>query len=531
MRDGFAPIVELFTDIIATEPGLPALVQDGQATTFTRWWADSSVAASALDELGVGPGDVVVLLLPSGQDFATAYLAAARLGAIVSGVNPRLGPTEVAHILRQTEPAVIVTDTPQRLTEMPYPVRTPAQLRGTVPSINGWVTVSPDAPAVVVWTSGSTGLPKGAWFDHRTLGFIAANVGPLSASHDRKLMPVPFAHAGYLTRVHDQLLHRVTLVLTPAVWSAEAMLDVLESERVTVGQGVPTQWEKLVALDRLPDADLSHLRLVSTGASRVPPTLVRALRERLRCPVVVRYASTEVPLAFGTGIDDSAETVTTTVGRPLGDAEIQIRDAEGHPLPSGEIGQVFLRSSARMRGYWRQPELTARTISQDGWLAGNDLGRLDPAGNLVIVGRADDAYIRGGYNIHPAEVEAALAEHPLVARVAVVGTPAPVIGEIGVAFVVSDGAVSADALREWCRERIADYKVPDIVEFVPDLPVNATFKVDVGRLRELAADLRALSGNPVSLLGSGDPGGCSQGEGGAGTAVVPVRRAGLPDTR
>ncbi|HEY4460707.1 MAG TPA: class I adenylate-forming enzyme family protein [Pseudonocardiaceae bacterium] len=491
MRDGFRPIAELFTDIIATERHLPALVQDGNVTTFTRWWLDSSVIATALAELGVVPGDVVVLLLPSGQDFATAYLAAARLGAVVSGVNPRLGAAEIEHILRRAEPTVIVTDTPQRLADVPYPVRTPDELRGTAPSIEGWATVPSDSPAVLVWTSGSTGLPKGVWFDHETLGFIAANGGPLSAWHDRKLMPVPFAHAGYLTRVHDQLLHRITLVLTPAVWSAETMLDVLESERVTVGQGVPTQWEKLVALDRLDRADLSHLRLVSTGASRVPATLVRALRERLRCPVVVRYASTEVPLAFGTGIDDPAETAATTVGRPLGGAEVQIRDVDGQPLPQGHVGQVFLRSAARMRGYWREPALTARTIDPDGWLTSNDLGRLDAAGNLIIVGRADDAYIRGGYNIHPAEVEAALAEHPRVARVAVVGTQAPVIGEIGVAFVVTDGKVSADELRQWCRERIADYKVPDIVEFVADLPVNATFKVDVGQLRERAATLRS----------------------------------------
>ncbi len=472
-------MADLFTDIVATEPDLPALVQDGRTTTFAQWLADSSLVANSLAELGVGAGDVVAVLLPSGQDFATSYLAATRLGAVVTGINPRLGPVEIAHILGRAIPAVVVTDTPDRLTTVAGPVRTPAELRDTASPFDDWVAVSPDAPAVVVWTSGSTGLPKGAWFDHRTLGFIAANVGPLSAAHDRKLMPVPFAHAGYLTRVHDQLLHRITLVLTPAVWSAETMLDVLESERVTVGQGVPTQWEKLVALDRLDDADLSYLRLVSTGASRVPAILVRKLRERLRCPVVVRYASTEVPLAFGTGIDDPPETVATTVGRPLGGAEIQLSD-----------GRVQLRSAARMRGYWREPELTARAISADGWLTTGDLGHLDPAGNLVIVGRADDAYIRGGYNIHPAEVEAALAQHPQVARVAVVGTPAPVIGEIGVAFVVTDGAVTAAALREWCRERIADYKVPDIVEFVSDLPVNATFKVDVGRLRALAADLR-----------------------------------------
>ncbi|HEY4021573.1 MAG TPA: fatty acid--CoA ligase family protein, partial [Pseudonocardiaceae bacterium] len=388
----------------------------------------------------------------------------------------------------------VITDTPEQLpADLPCFVRTPVDLHtpsGTVPSVDGWAPTSQHAPAVVVWTSGSTGMPKGAWFDHRTLAFIAANVGPLSQWHDRKLMPVPFAHAAYLTRVHDQLLHRLTLVLTPAVWRAETMLDVLESERVTVGQGVPTQWEKLVALDRLADADLTALRLVSTGASRVPAALVHALHERLRCPVVVRYASTEVPLAFGTGIADPPETVATTVGRPLGGADVEIRDADGRQLPLGEIGQVFLRSAARMRGYWREPDLTARTIDPDGWLSSNDLGRLDPAGNLIIIGRADDAYIRGGYNIHPAEVEAALGAHPQVARVAVVGTPAPVIGEIGVAFVVTDGAVTVEALRDWCRARIADYKVPDIVEFVTDLPVNATFKVDVGKLRALAASLR-----------------------------------------
>jgi acyl-CoA synthetase (AMP-forming)/AMP-acid ligase II len=272
------------------------------------------------------------------------------------------------------------------------------------------------------------------------------------------------------------------------------MLDVLAAERVTLGQGVPTQWEKLIALDRLDETDLPALRLISTGASRVPAALVRALNTRLRCPVVVRYASTEVPLAFGTRIDDPVEVAASTVGRPLGGAEVEIRGADGRPLPPGETGRVFLRSRARMRGYWRAPEETARTILPDGWLATSDLGRLDPDGNLAIVGRADDAYIRGGYNIYPSEVEAALAAHPRVARVAVVGTPAPVIGEIGVAFIVPDaaGAVTEADLKEWCRGRIADYKVPDTVLLVDDLPVNATFKVDTGRLKAMALALHSV---------------------------------------
>lgn len=486
-----AMLAELFDAILAEEPELPALIQNGHTTTFGDWWARSALAAGGLAELGVGRGAVVVLMLPSGSNFAACYLAGMRLGTVVTAINPRLGPTEIAHIIARCAPAVILTDTPERIpTGVHCPVRTPEALSG--PSVVGWTEVPPDEAAVVVWTSGSTGLPKGAWFDHETLAFIATNVGPLSARHDRKLVPIPFAHAAYMTRIYDQLVHRVTLVLTPPVWTADGMLDVLADEKVTVGQGVPTQWEKLIALDRLAATDLSHLRLVSTGASRVPTALVTALRDRLGCPVVVRYASTEVPLAFGTRLDDPPETAARTVGQPLGGAEVEIRTAAADLVATGEIGRVHLRSRAAMRGYWAEKELSTRAIGPDGWLATSDLGRLDVDGNLTIVGRADDAYIRGGYNVYPSEVEAALAAHPRVCRVAVVGVPAPVIGEIGVAFVVIDRPITDRELKNWCRERIADYKVPDTVVFVDDLPVNATFKVDTARLRELAA---AVSGS------------------------------------
>jgi acyl-CoA synthetase (AMP-forming)/AMP-acid ligase II len=480
----------LFDALLASEPELPALVQDGRTTTFAGWWADSSRIAGTLAERGIGRRDVIVLMLPSGQDFASCYLAALRLGAIVSAVNPRLGPTEIEHILAQCQPAVVLTDDSARIPgSVGCPVLTPDAARaplGAAPA--DWAPVSATEPAVVVWTTGSTGMPKGAWFDHETLAFIAANMGPLSAPYDRKLMPVPFAHSAYMTRVYDQLVHRCALILTPPAWSADSMLDVLAGQRVTLGQGVPTQWEKLLTLDRLAEADLSSLRLVSTGASRVPAALVRAMRDRLGVPVVVRFASTEAPLAFGTRIGDPVETVAATVGHPLGGAEVEIRGADGGALPRGETGRVHLRTPARMRGYWRAPELTAQAIAPDGWLATSDLGRLDADGNLAIVGRADDAYIRGGYNIYPSEVEAALAAHPAVARVAVVGIPAPVIGEIGVAFIVRGQAepLTEAGLRAWCRERIADYKVPDTVVFLDDLPVNATFKVDTTRLKQMA---------------------------------------------
>ena len=494
-----AVLAELFDAVLADEPGLPALIQDDRATSFAEWWTRSAAACTALAELGVGRGDIVLLLLPSGADFAVCYLAAMRLGAVVSAANPRLGPTEIGHIIARSAPTAVVTDTPERVPAgTGCRICTPDGLRdhGSADTAPPWAAVREDDPAVIVWTSGSTGLPKGAWFDHRTLSFIAAEVGPLSAWHDRKLMPIPFAHTAYMTRVHDQLRHRIALVLTPPRWTADSMLDVLAGQRVTVGQGVPTQWEKLIALDRLAEADLSGLRLVSTGAGRVPAALVTALRERLGCAVVVRYASTEVPLAFGTRLGDPLETVTHTVGRPLGGAEVEIRTAAGEPASTGRTGRIHLRSRAAMRGYWHDPEQTAQTMAADGWLSTGDLGRLDANGNLTIVGRADEVYIRGGYNVQPSEVETVLAAHPRVVQAAVVGTPAPVIGEIGVAFVVverggADDAPTAAELQEWCRHRIADYKTPDAVVFVDDLPVNATYKIDTVRLRALAAEAAA----------------------------------------
>lgn len=489
---GSAAIADLFDPILAESPDAEALVDGERRLTFADWWRESATAAGGLAEYGVARGDVVALLLPSSAEFAVCYLAAMRLGAIVTAVNPRLGDHEIAHILTKVEPRLVVTDEPTRVPAgLAAPSRTPGELARAAEPVSGVATTAADAPAVVVWTTGTTGMPKGAWFDHESLLTIAANIGPLSAPGDRKLMPVPFAHAAFMTRIYDQLTCRAALIVTPRRWTATGMLRLLVEERVTVGQGVPTQWEKLIDLDELAAADLSRLRLVSTGAGRVPPSLVLAMRERLGCPVVVRYASTELPLAFGTGIHDPAEIVSSTVGRPLGDVEVAIRADTGRPLPPGSSGRVFLRSRGSMRGYWRDPDRTAETMTPDGWIASSDEGVLDPAGNLTIIGRVDDAYIRGGYNVHPSEVERALLAHPRIQRAAVVGSPAPVIGEVGVAFVVvvadGDPPPTTEEVRAWCHDLIADYKAPDLVVPVDDLPVNATYKIDRTELRRRAA--------------------------------------------
>jgi acyl-CoA synthetase (AMP-forming)/AMP-acid ligase II len=340
--------------------------------------------------------------------------------------------------------------------------------------------IDPSDPVAIVWTSGTTGRPKGAVFDHDNLTAVARGAGALSAFGDRRLSPLPFAHVAYMTRVWDELERAITTIITPTPWKAGDGLRLIGYEHVTVAQGVPTQWSLMLDHPDMETTDVSSLRLASTGAATVPAELVRRMRKVLGCPVVVRYTSTEASLTTGTGIDDDDEDMANTVGCARGGVEVRVVDGKGKVVPAGVIGRVQCRSGAVMRGYWRDPERTAAVLSPDGWLTLGDLGSLDERGYLSLAGRESEMYIRGGYNVHPAQVENVLIEHPDVARAAIVGVPDPVLGQIGAAWVVREpgAALTPDALRAWVRGRLADYKVPDRVTFVDELPMTSMLKTD-----------------------------------------------------
>jgi non-ribosomal peptide synthetase component E (peptide arylation enzyme) len=221
----------------------------------------------------------------------------------------------------------------------------------------------------------------------------------------------------------------------------------------------------------------------------VPAELVRGLRAQLDCPILVRYSCSEVPIMTGTRPDDAPEILERTVGRGQDGVRIQVLDDERQPVPAGTVGRVAARSLFQMRGYWRDPEQTAAAFTADGWFVSGDLGALDADGNLTLAGRVSEVYIRGGYNVYPLEVESVLTAHPAVQAAAVVGAQTPVIGEIGVAYVVPSPGHQPDlaALRTWCAERIADYKAPDRLELVTELPLNSMMKVDKQALARRAA--------------------------------------------
>ena len=484
-----------------------------RSLTFAEWDRAADGVAGLLARQGVGPGTVVCLLLPSSIGYMVVYSAAVRLGAVTSGINLRLGRTEITSILERTRPVVTVVDD-----GLPVPagptgtVLTRAECAAAAdgPPPPSWPAMGPDAPVAVVWTSGTTGLPKGAVFDHDNLRAVAEGTDVLSEAGDRRLSPLPFAHVGSMTRVWDEAANAITTVITPTPWRASDAVPVMESERITVAQGVPTQWALVLARPELRTADLSSLRIAGTGASRVPAELVAALRDALQVPVVVRYTSTEASLGTGTVPGEPDEAVAATVGRPVPGVELAIADDDGAPVPSGEIGRVRLRSAAVMRGYWGGPLIgpgaagivfdeaaTAQVLAGDGWLTTGDFGHVDADGRLHLVGRANELYIRGGYNVYPAEVEGALGDHPGVDQVAVVGAPDPVLGEIGVAFVVPAAGVGMDAptllagLRETARASLADYKAPDRVVVVDRLPLTSMMKVD----KRVLADRAALDTN------------------------------------
>jgi acyl-CoA synthetase (AMP-forming)/AMP-acid ligase II len=290
---------------------------------------------------------------------------------------------------------------------------------------------------------------------------------------------------------------------------------------------VPTQWALVLASDELAQADLRALRVVSTGAARMSATMIADVRRRFGVPVVVRYTSTESSLGTGTSLTSTDDEVATTVGRPVPGVELAVVDDAGEPVAPGSIGRVMLRSPAVMRGYWgRGPgrgrsvrelidaDATASVLADDGWLTTGDFGLMTPEGNLQLAGRAHERYIRGGYNVYPAEVEEALTTHPAVARAAVVGAPDDVLGEIGVAVVVaSPGHVPELAsLRAHCAAQLSDYKSPDALVVVDELPLTPMMKVDPARLGDLAAraaedrrSARAQGRGPsAGMVGSGD---------------------------
>lgn len=459
----------------------PAFVgAHGTPLSYAQLDRRSDEAAVGMAGRGVSEGRIVVLTLPSSPAYAVAYVAAAKLGAVTAGVNNRLTDEERRTLLDLVEPALVV-EAPEQVEELRVPGEGPPE----IPTV-------PDRAVCIVFTSGTTGTPKGAVFTNRQLEAAARiETGGAWGGGGPSLSATPFPHVGFMTRFTWQLRLGGTMHVMER-WTAGEALRLVEELRLPTVGGIPAQVALMLRHPDFDRRDLACVDAVVLGGGPASPGLRRDARNRFRAPVCVRFSCTESGgIGTGTALDAGDEEALYTVGRPRGPVELSIRDSESRPVPPGEVGEICLRSPAVMAGYWLDPDSTAVAFDGDGFLRTGDLGLVDAAGCLRLAGRSKEMYVRGGYNVYPAEVEAVLSLHPQVEEVAVVPRPDEVMGEIGVAVVVparGPDPPTLEELRTFGGERLASYKLPEDLRVVDALPLTPMHKLDRSAL---AGEVRA----------------------------------------
>ena len=457
-------------DAAARRRGLaPALVWDGGSLTWRELELRAGGAARRLSRRGVRAGDTVALLLPNGWGFVAALWGALKLGATAVPLNPLLSPDERDRVLRHLGPALVVDE-----------------LSGSEEDV--WDGADGKAPALILYTSGSTGQPRGAVLSHAALR--AANeswAGPVMriTPQDVVLAVLPLAHSfGLNGALLAPLLAGATVALSER-FVPEAALRAISRHGVTVFPAVATMFQRMLELPELSRAACSTLRIAVSGAAPCPWELAEAWRLRTGVRIVRGYGMTELfrPISY---LADDPTDLKDAIGRPVPGVEVRVVDEDGRPLGSGEPGELWIRTPAAMDGYLRAEDDT-RAVLRDGWFHTGDLGTVSSEGFVSVVGRKKDLILRGGYSVAPGEVEAALMAHPSVAEAAVIGTPDAVLGEEIAAFVILRPGARVDApeLVEFCRGRLAAFKYPRRVSIVTELPRSATGKVLKWRLGSL----------------------------------------------
>lgn len=466
-------------------PAAVALIDDAGEHTYAELDSRVDRVASALWRRGIRRGDRVAMLAWNAPELVELIHAVARIGATLVPLNARLRAGELAFQLRDAEVALVVADAALAQTAreaaaeagMPGPILFPLGEEGPAGFEPAGVR-NADDPFCIMYTSGTTGLPKGVVLTYGNFFASAAgsafNLGVLPG--DRWLACLPLFHVGGLSIIIRSVLYGTAVVLHRQ-FDERAVSASLRNDRVTHISVVATMLQRLLDIDPRPCPP--QLRVVLVGGGPVPqPLLERAAG--LGYPVVQTYGLTETASQVATLAPADAIARLGSAGKPLVTTRLRIDARPGEP------GEILVAGPVVTPGYFRRPEATAAAI-RDGWLHTGDIGRLDDDGYLYVLDRRDDLIVSGGENVYPAEVEALLVRHPSVRDAAVVGLPDPVWGQVVVAAVVADGAIDAAELREWIRARIAGYKVPARIEKVESLPMTASGKVQRRLVREQLA--------------------------------------------
>jgi long-chain acyl-CoA synthetase len=481
-------------------PDRPVAVFDGGRLTYRELDQASDRLAAALAAAGIEPGDRVALQLPNIPQFLISYFGILKAGGVVVPLNVLLRAPEIAYHLSDSGARILITwagvlaeaakGAEAAGTGAVYAVGAAAGsgpavpferlLDGTAPP-REMVTRQPTDTAVVVYTSGTTGRPKGAELTHIQLYMNADIPGRLFdvQPDDIVITMLPLFHVFGLSSILDVCVRfGCTMSLIPRFTPA-AVLTAIQRDRVTIFEGVPTMFADVLSYPDLADYDLSSLRIAISGGASIPAPVLDAFEERFGLVILEGYGLTET--ASTTTFNVSAEERRAySVGKPIWGTQTQVWDDEGRPLPPGpeHVGEVVTRGLHVMKGYWHNPEATAAAFTGD-WLHTGDLGYFDRDGFLFIVSRKKELIIRGGYNVYPSEIENVLHAHPAIAEAAVVGVPDERLGEEVMAVVILRAAMDLPEheLHAYCRARLAVYKCPRIYQFRTELPKNSLGKV------------------------------------------------------
>ena len=481
-------LASMLATTAARHPQRPALRLGDRVISYAELDDASARFAGYLRSHGVEPGDRVALMLPNVPEFAVLYYGILRAGAVVVPMNPLLKPREVDYYLDDSGAKGIVAwhTTEQAAVEradevsmVVEPGRFDEVLAAYEP-MREVVERDGDDNAVILYTSGTTGQPKGAELTHDNLRRnVEVSIATLLhlGPEDVVFGALPLFHSfGQTIAMNCAIAAGACLTLLPRFDAAQA-LAILVRDRVTVFAGVPTMYAALLQAAGSDEPDLSALRTCVSGGAALPVELLRRFEEKFGCIILEGYGLSETsPVASFNHPDRPRKA--GTIGTPIAGVEMDVWTVEGKPAPTGEVGEIVIRGHNVMKGYWRRPDATAEAIV-DGWFRTGDLGTRDEEGYYRIVDRTKDLVIRGGFNVYPREVEEILYEHPAVAEAAVLGTPHPTLGEEVVAVVALRPGTSAtpEELRDHVKGQIAAYKYPRQVWIVPALPKGPTGKI------------------------------------------------------
>ena len=500
-------IPQLLFDQAARRPEALAIEDGNWRLSYGELVEQVKQAAGVMRHMGLSHGDTFGIWAPNCAEWIITALAGQTLGAVMVTLNTRYKGAEAADILRRSNCKLLFTvsgflghDYPAMLKEHDLPDLQEVVVIREVIGQGAFeaflkrecflvedLAVSDSDISDIIFTSGTTGAPKGAMTTHaQNVQVFESFTDAIGMNEtDRYLVVNPFFHsfgykAGWLS-----CLIKGAAIFPLAVYKPKDVLERIERDKITVMPGAPTIFQTLLAHPDLDKYDISSLRVATTGATTIPVDLIRAMHEDLGIDdVFSAYGLTE-----STGVvslcqkGDDFETIATTCGQPLPGTKLRLVDDDGQDVDAGEEGEIWVRGFNVMQGYLDMPEVTAETITPEGWLKTGDIGTQDAKGYIKITDRKKDMVIVGGFNVYPAEIEKALLRHPAIVDAAVTGAPDERLGEVTHAHIVLSGELSKEELIAWCRETMANYKVPRGITFHEVLPRNASGKVMKYRLK------------------------------------------------